>query len=276
MLKLVVDSLDGIEEAFHKLYTEKNGKFHLTGVEGMKTSDDIAVVQRSLDAERAAHKETKTKLDEYKDIRALGQSADEILQKLDSYDELKAAADGKIDEKKIDEMVETRIKTRLTPIKRERDNFKAQVEERDQTIAGYQGKEKQRTIEDAVREAAVKAKVVPTAIDDVLMMAGTVFDIDEHTGKVITKENSGVLPGIDPSVFLTEIQEKRPHWWAPSNGGGANGGNSSGPGGINPFTHDGWNLTAQGQMVKENREKAEQLAKSAGTTIGGARPPKKK
>jgi hypothetical protein len=31
-------------------------------------------------------------------------------------------------------------------------------------------------------------------------------------------------------------------------------------------------MTEQGRMIKENRAKAEQMAKSAGTTIGGGRP----
>ena len=53
----------------------------------------------------------------------------------------------------------------------------------------------------------------------------------------ITRDNVGVTPGIDPAVWLSEIQAKRPHWW--------------------------------GEMVGTG---AEQMAKSAGTFIGGGKP----
>jgi len=45
----------------------------------------------------------------------------------------------------------------------------------------------------------------------------------------------------------------------------------------NPFTHDNWNLTKQGAIVKEHgTAKAEQMAKAAGTTVGGPQPTAKK
>lgn len=41
----------------------------------------------------------------------------------------------------------------------------------------------------------------------------------------------------------------------------------------NPFSHEHWNMTKQGDFLKKHgTEKAEQMARAAGTTIGGRRP----
>ena len=40
-LQIIVETLDDVDEKYHDLYTEKDGKFHLTGVDGMKTQADI-------------------------------------------------------------------------------------------------------------------------------------------------------------------------------------------------------------------------------------------
>lgn len=276
MLKAIVESLSDVPSQFHELYTERSGKFHFTGVQGIKTEADIQALQDAVNQERQAHRDTKTKLDEYKDIRALGVSASDILAKLDRYGELEAAAKDKIDDKKIDEIVETRIKSRLAPLQRELDSAKTELGTKESLISEYTQKEKVRTIHDAVRTAATKSNVIPTAVEDILMLSEKVFDVDQN-GKVITKDNSGVLPGIDPEVFLSEMQQKRPHWWPTSSGGGSKGGSGGGYGASdNPFSHEGWNMTKQGQLLRENPERAEQMAKAAGTTIGGMKPAPKK
>lgn len=107
------------------------------------------------------------------------------------------------------------------------------------------------------------------------MLAERVFEVDDE-GNVTTKDGVGVTPGIAADVWLTEMQDKRPHWWPQSQGGGAGGSGGGGAGGKNPFSAEGWNLTEQGRLVRENPEKADQMAKAAGTTVGGGRPAAKK
>ena len=60
-LKLVVEKLDEIDSKYHDLYTEKDGKYEFTGVEGIKTQADIDRLQTALTKERADHKSTKEK-----------------------------------------------------------------------------------------------------------------------------------------------------------------------------------------------------------------------
>ena len=38
MLELIYNSAEEIPSGFESLYTEKDGKWHLTGIKGMKTS----------------------------------------------------------------------------------------------------------------------------------------------------------------------------------------------------------------------------------------------
>lgn len=268
-LKAVVDTLDDIPEAIRDEYVERNGKYELQ-VEGMKTQADVDRLQTALNKERTDHKGLQSR------VSLLGdRKIEDVVKDLDRIPELEAAAEGKLDDEKINSIVDTRIKSRLAPIERERDQLKTQVKELGGAVETYKSKDKTRTIHDKVRKAATKAKMAPEAIDDALLLADRVFEIEEGTDKVITRDGVGVTPGLEPDAWLTDLKDKKPHWWGPSYGGGSGGNRGGGSATSNPFTHDGWNLTEQGKLVTSDRAKAEQLAKAAGTTIGGPRPAKK-
>ena len=61
-LKAIHDTIDDIEEPYRDLYTEKNGKWELTGIAGAFTQANMDRVQAALDKERAEHKATQDKL----------------------------------------------------------------------------------------------------------------------------------------------------------------------------------------------------------------------
>lgn len=270
-LKALYTSQDEIPETFRELYEERGGQYHLTKIEGIKTDADVSRVQRALDAEKQAHGQIKTQFTTFLGDRKL----EDVQAILDRVPELEAAAAGNLDEEKINGIVEGRINSKLAPVARERDQLKTQLSEKDQTIAKYEARERTRTIGDAVREAAVGAKVVDTAQEDVLILADRVFEIDE-SGNVVTKDGVGVTPGLDAKAWLSEMQNKRPHWWPPSSGGGANGG---GGGGFadNPWAADSWNMTKQGEVLRtKGRDTADRMAKAAGTSVGGPKPAVKK
>ncbi len=269
-LKAIIETLEGVPEHFHELYTEKGGKYELTGVEGFKTQADVDRVQAALTKERNDHKAVKERFSVFADL-----DIDEVRAKLDKYPELEAAATGKLDDAAIQKLVEGRLNTHVAPLKRELDKVKADLSERDQRLEQYSTKERQRAIGDAVRAAAVKSKLEPTAVDDAIMLAERTFDIDED-GNVVTKDGVGVTPGINAELWLTDMQAKRPHWWGPSAGGGAGGSRGGSGGGLNPWTAENWNMTAQSKIYQENAAKADQMAKAAGTTIGGQKPAARK
>lgn len=267
--KAILDSLDDIPEHLHELYTERNGKFELTGFEGIRTQADVDRLQSSLTKERNDHKSAKDKLGVFASLGDL----DEVRTKLDRFPELEAAAAGKLDDAAIDKLVTARLTTKLAPVERERDTLKGRVSELEGTVQSFTLKERTRMIHDAVRTAAVATKVLDTAAEDVLLIAERIFEVGDD-GKVTAKEGVGCTPGIEPHVWLAEQQTRRPHWWPTSIGGGGKAGNGN-AGGANPWTHDAWNVTEQNRIYRESSTRAEQLAKSAGTKIGGMKPAKK-
>jgi hypothetical protein len=269
-IKAIYDTQDEIPEPHRELFEERGGKFHLAKIEGIRTDADVARVSRALEDEKKKHGTIKTTLD----TLLAGRTAEDVQALLDKYPELEAAAAGKIDDEKINGIVEGRVKGKLAPVERERDTLKTQLAEAAAKIETFEQAEKRRTIHDSVRAAALKSKVIDTAVDDVLMLAERMFELNE-AGEVVTKDGVGVTPGVSADVFLTEMQQKRPHWWPPSNGGGGKGG-QGGSFANNPFSAEHWNLTEQGRMHAESPAKAEQMARAAGTTIGGLRPAAKK
>lgn len=268
-LKYEVDKLDGVDAAFHSLYTQSGEKFILTGVEGVKPQGEFDKVYGGLTKERNDHKESKAKLQAWS---ALG-TAEEVQAKLDRIAELETAAGGNLDEAAIEKLVSGRLVTKTAPLERTIAKLTADLAERDGVIGQYKTKDTTRAIHDNLRTALSKHEgFQQSAFDDAAMLAERMFTVDED-GRVVTKEGVGVTPGVDATVWLTEMQTKRPHWWGPSQGGGAGGNRgTTGVPGSNPFSKDGWNMTEQSKLVQSNRARAEQMARSAGTTIGGTRP----
>lgn len=271
-IKALYATQDEIPESYRDLYEERGGQYHLTQIEGFKTDADVARIQRSLDKERLDHGKIKETVSSF-----LGERTwDEVHSDLDRLPELEAAAEGKIDQSKMDELVESRLKTKLSPLERQ---LQTTTKERDDALAEnatFKAKDIQRQIHDTVRAAASKAKVVDTAMDDVLMLAERMFEINED-GTITAKDGAGVTPGIAPEVWLTEMQSKRPHWWPASQGGGGRGGSGGGGFANNPWSADHWNMTEQSRLYRElGAEKAGQMAQAAGTTLGGLKPTPKK
>lgn len=271
-IELSYDDVASIPDGMKGLYDEADGKFTLSGITGMKTVADVANVQEALRKEREDHGTAKTSLKAWGDLKP-----DEVNTQLDRIKELETAAGGKLDDDAINTIVEGRMTQKTAPLERniltltesnttlqtENDVLRASIDRRD--------------MNEAVRRVATEMKVIGTAIPDVEMVAAAFLEKNE-AGQFITKADvQGVTPGVDVAQFMKEMQKMRPHWWPASEGGGAGGGGGPLGGDANPWSFAGWNLTKQGQVYKEQgAETAASLAKAAGTTVGGLKPPEKK
>lgn len=271
MLKALYEKQDDVPEQYAELFSERNGKFELTGIEGVKTTADVDRLKDALSKERKERKEANEKLEGFEHI-----DLEQITKDKEELDETKIrlvaalkSGDG-IDDEQLAKLVDAKVATQMAPVTREMDKLKKTNGEQSDLITGFETQNTHRTISDSVRKAASVSKIIETARDDVIMLAERVFEITED-GAVITKENNGVTPGVAPDVWLNEMQEKRPHWWPASQGGGAGGG-SGGGFAKNPFSEAHWNMTAQGAAVREDRAKADRMAIAAGTTVGGPKP----
>lgn len=270
-LKAILDSIEELSDDLKEHYKkdERTSKFVLD----LEDFDGMPRVKSLKDENAQARIKNRDLTKVVDGYKALGELTD-VQAKLDKYPELEAAAAGKLDETKLNELVEGRLKTKIAPIERERETLRGQVTDLGAMVEQFKSKETQRIICDSVRAAATKLKVTETAIEDATMYGDRLFTVDD-SGAVVAKDNVGITPGISPEVWLTDMQSKRPHWWGPSQGGGAGGNRGGNSGGVNPWTDAHWNMTEQARIYKEDKTKAEQLAKNAGTTIGGLRPAKK-
>jgi hypothetical protein len=278
--KTVVENLDDVDESFRPHYKETTDQTTQKKVFVIDLDGDVNVLPhtKALRSEAAGYRVKLRDIEgKYGKISAFeGMDHAEIVAKLDRIAELEAAAGGKLDDNKINAIVEGRIKAKMTPLERqlaqltaERDGFKTQVD----TMTA---KDRQRTISDAVRTAAVAMKMQTEAVDDAIMYAERVMEVNEE-GQVVVKDGVGFMPGLDPKSWLTDMQPKRPHWWGPSAGGGAGGNRGGNPGlADNPWTAENWNLTKQGQIYLKDQKRAEQMAQAAGTRIGGLPPAARK
>lgn len=268
-LKSAYEKQDDIPEAFRPLFSERNGKYELTGVEGVKPETAFTAVQEALRKEREDHSGAKKQLKAFTD---LGYSSVEELQaKLDLIPQLEAAAAGRVKE-----LTDAQKQALLAPVQRDLKKVQEELATLREENTALKAEKRQRTIHDAVRAAATEAKVLGTAVDDVLLLAESHFEVTED-GKVVVKADSKhFTPGLDAKSWLQDMQQKRPHWWPPSQGGGAGGSGAGGGFANNPWSKAHWNLTKQGEIVRtQGREKAEQMAKAAGSMIGAVSPPEK-
>lgn len=266
-LELQYDSKDVIPAGFDALYTERDGKFALTGIKGIKTQEDVGRLQMALNKERAEHKETKARLEGFS-----GHDPAKLADDLAELETLRVTG-GKVDNAQLETLVEARLKAKLGPVERERDQLRKDLDARTLEHTDLQRQLRTRNIHDAVREAALGEKVIPEALEDILLHAERLFDVTED-GTIITRDNVGVTPGLDAKSWLKDMTKARPHWWPPSNGGGATGG-KVGHAGDNPWSAGSWNLTKQGEYVRANgADKAAELARLAGSELGAIAPPR--
>lgn len=95
-LKLILDSLEGMDDAAKALYLEKDGKFHLD-VEGIENADSV---KAALDRERKAARDATKASEKW---RALGKTPEEIQELLEAQreaEEQKATRAGEWDKLK--------------------------------------------------------------------------------------------------------------------------------------------------------------------------------
>ncbi len=282
LLKTVYATVEEIPEGYADLYTERNGHWELTNIEGVKTQADIDRIQAALVKERNDHKTLKAAFSPFEglDPEVIHAQATELEETKAQLEAIKT--DGTIDETKLEPIISARVKQAVAPIERDKVALNRKFEETYKKIAEKETEISTLrttivtgTIERAIRDAAVEAKVLSTAVIDAVMHGRSVFEVTED-GRIITKDGSGATPGLSAKEWLKDMMERAPHWWPASIGGGSQGsGANRGTygGSNNPWSKAGWNLTAQGALVKSlGAVKAGEIAALAGCKVGDTRP----
>ena len=110
------ENMDAVPETVKSFYVEgDDGKaaFNISAFNGLKTNTDVGNVQEALRKERTDHKAAN---DALKPWTTLGKTHEEVIADLARIPELEAAADGKLDDDKINGIVETRIASKTAPL----------------------------------------------------------------------------------------------------------------------------------------------------------------
>jgi hypothetical protein len=200
----------------------------------------------------------KTKLDEFRSNNVtLLKKQEELETKfngidLDSYnDMIQQARDLKdkklIDEGKIDELLEERTKSMR--------------EEHNNALEGMKGEQSTLTkklehllIDNAVRDSAIKAGVIDTAVDDVVLRSQSIFSVKE--GQAVPHDKDGNIifgsGNSDPmsvNEWVKDLTESAPHLFGASTGAGSKHG-SSFNGTSNTISRDVFNSMSQQQRSK--------------------------
>lgn len=275
-LKHQYDSMDDVPEQFRELFSEKGGKVELTGVTGIKTQADVDRVKTALDNERTEHKTTKATL-----AKLGGRDVDDVLADLGRLTELETAAGGKLDDEKINALVEERIKNRLArhtnPLQKQIDEAQAKIKEQESKLAEYHKGEIQRkmhkTLLDVMGEPDLGVR--PEHHEDVFLFAERELGFDEHSGELVVRDGHKDA-GLSAKDWLAHRLSAKPAWRPESSGTGSRGSgkHTPGVGSDNPWSKDGWNMTKQAQLLKgQGVEVAERMARAAGSKVGAVAPP---
>lgn len=276
-LRAEYGSQDDIPEQvnFRDLFTEVDGRWHLRGIEGLKTNSDLVRLQEAISRERELTKKTKSSLARWEELGEL-EDVHGRLDRLPALESELEAFSGNDAASKVDELVQKRldatVNSRVGPLERKNKQLVERLAESEGRIGAYEAADLKRKIEGAISEGIAK-KIRPEAMPDALMLGGSVFHVVE--GDVVTKEGVGVTPGVDPAAWLTELAERgmRPHWFPESVGGGAKGGGPLVRGVANPWSDAHWNVSEQGRIYRDHgKDAAERMAKAAGRPLVGPKP----
>ena len=268
MLKATYLNAEEIPAEYASLYTERNGQYELTGVEGIKTAGDIDRLSTALSNERAAHKNTKATYGWVGDL-----SQDDVQGMRDAQEDLQHQLSVRpqgLSDEQVEERANTMALRQTRAMERELSTLRSERDAHVNAIRLHEGAQAQRSIRDAVDSSLAgknSIQVVDSAKEDIVPFAERIMTIDE-SGQAVTRDGVGFEPGLPFSEVLAELQSsgRRSHWFPGNTGAGAAGSaaGSTAATGSNPFADANFNLTEVGKIVAEDPARAKVLAKAAG------------
>ena len=173
-----------------------------------------------------------------------GKDVEAVKNKYVDYDNIKVQL------KEANKQIENFKNMDIDKIKQAADDWKSKFDESEQ--------EHQRQLEELIKETAIKTAIADKAQD--IDIVAKLFDMDK-----ITVDEDGKVSGVDEQ--LTAMQESKKFLFKTNEVQVDYTPRSGKIKSINPFAKDTFNLTEQGQLLKDDPEKAKALAAEAGTKI---------
>lgn len=197
-LKYIMDTMEGVDPVIAGLYTQKDGKYVLSGIDGV-------VPKAKLDEFRNNNIDLNNRLTAFGDIKP--EDVKELQRK---YAEAEIRLKGTEDfDKKVNEVVESRINAFRETATTE----KAALETANKSLSSLL---EEVVLENVVAKDAVKLGVADTAIDDVILRARTVFTVDGKTPKAVGADGKPVYgkDGVTPlsvGEWVDGLKKTSPH-----------------------------------------------------------------
>lgn len=206
MLKLIADTVEGLDPVIAGLYEKtEDGKFRLN-VEGAVPREKLDEFRnKNIDLMKTVEKFNGVDVVKYQHL--LG-----IEKKLTDKELVEAG--------KVDEVVQARIKTMQTEHSTTVDTLNNQLSVANRQLESL-------LVDSAVRVKALEFGVTPTAVDDVMLRAKTVFKIidgvatPQQDGKTIYGKD-GINP-MSVDEWISGLAKTAPHLFGTTQGGGAPG-----------------------------------------------------
>lgn len=187
-------------------------------------------LQKNRDDLKAEKKELQEKLNSFQSQwdGLDAKKVKETLALIEKNEDVKLLAEGKNEE-----VLQKRTQRLTEEHDRVVQGLNKQIEDLTSQNAGFQNQIKTLRVEGEIRQAAVEQGLVPSAIDDALTRANSLFNVDD-TGNLVAQEAGGsTVMGKDgkapltPAEWLEDMRPKASHWWPAPAGAGAQGGGST-------------------------------------------------
>lgn len=185
------------------------------------------------------------------------QKARDALEFLEQNHDAQLIKDGKIDE-----LLEKKTSTMRAEHEESINELKGQLDESLGVGDNFKRQYETKVVEDAIRDAALKAGVVPAAVTDILLRGKQVFSVGKD-GSVESRDAEGRLNKntedivLNPLNWIEGLKKHSPHYWPGSEGADAIGG---GPGGENDVTAALARAAASGDMKTYRKLRAKMNA----------------
>lgn len=276
-LRTILENLDDIPDNMHELYTEKDGKFILN-LEGVDEHPAVTALKNALERQKQANRKINDDFKAAKEKLAKipeDFDPDEFLRIKTTLEEYEANPDKRKDgdAKAAQEAVAARKMLEQKMANMEKANtdainkFKKQLEVKDGFIS-------QLLIDEGLTKALVEVGVGKEFLKAAkALLREDVKVVDEDGSyKAIVETDTGPL---DISRYVSDwVASDEGKVFIPPAKGSDAGPGKTGPklnlGEKNPWAKETWNLTLQGKMLREDRMKADKLAKAAGQAISSS------
>lgn len=259
VLEPILDSLDSVDAALHDYYAEKDGKFVLQTK--VREHPDAVALRNALDRLRKEKGDVTAERDAA--LARLEGLPDEF--NAEQYEELRAKAEagggGDVDEQV--QRVKDQYQRRIDQLTTKHQN---EIRARDEKIAQKDAQLERTIIDRGLQAAMDEANIDPKHKK---MLAPYLRTL----GKAKVSDDAGELVALIETDMGEVPISKFVADWASSDAGkeyvskptgldskGSDGRRMEG----NPFGKQAWNKTDQGRVIKDDRAKAERLAKAAG------------